>query len=312
MKKILFTILAAAVTLFAASCNKEAGKTDADGIVEARFNLGFTGAKTKAPGDGLSATQLVVGVYDKELGYLDNLSIGPNAADHKEAFSQHTAEYTVRLVKGHGYDIVFLAVCPDNGVYTIDLEKTTLTAAVSGPSNQEVRDAFYAVYSIDRVTEAIDQAITLKRPFAQINVITNKDDFEAATIAQVTFEKSSLKISAPSVLNLIDGSVGDAAEYDLSPEAMTETNPNFAPYDTQGDFWLLLDYILAAPEGSNANVEFSLYANGNEEALFTHSIPNVPLKQNWRTNIVGDILTVDGNFIITIEPAFDGEEVVDF
>ncbi|MBO4475963.1 MAG: hypothetical protein J5737_04525 [Bacteroidales bacterium] len=309
MKRILCIILAAAATLLAASCTKEAGcfGTCSD-TVEARFNLGFAGTLTKAFSDGLSATQLIVGVYDRQLGYLSSLSIAPDATGYKNAFSQFQAAYSVRLVKGHGYDIVFLAVAPDNDVYTVDLANKTLTAKTDGPSNVEARDAFYAVCSIDRVTEAAEQNVTLKRPLAQINVITNKADYEVALAAGVTFGKSSLNIKAPKVLNLLDGTVGESVDYSLTPEVMPQSNPDFAPYDANGDYWILTDYILAGSDGGNADVTFGVYAEGENSELYSHSVPNVPLKRNWRTNIVGDVLTVNNNFVLTVVPSFDGEE----
>ncbi|MBR4808836.1 MAG: hypothetical protein IK031_00975 [Bacteroidales bacterium] len=309
MKILHYTLLIAAATMLVAGCNKETEQFGADGnTVEARFNLGFAGTLTKAFSDGLGATQLVVGVYDRQLGYLDNLSIAPDNADYKQAFAQLQTTYSVRLVKGHGYDIVFLALAPDNGVYTVDLANKTLTASTDGPSNVEERDAFYALCSIDRVTEAVEQNITLKRPLAQINVITNKADYEVAVTAGVTFEKSSLKLKAPQVLNLIDGTVGDAVDYDLSPEVMPLPNPDFAPYDANGDYWILTDYILAGPDGGIADVTFGVYAEGENGELYSHSVPNVPLKRNWRTNIVGDVLTVNSSFVLTVTPSFDGEE----
>ena len=315
MKKLLYTILAAAATLFAVSCAKEVDKAgmESGGTVEARFNLGFAGTLTKAYSDGLSATQLVVGVYDRQLGYLDGLSITPDNADYKKAFAQLQTTYTARLVKGHSYDIVFLAIAPDNGVYAIDLEKGTFTVAPSGPSNEELRDAFYAVYSIDRVAAAIDQAITLTRPFAQINVISDKKDFEAAVKAQVNFGKSALKINAPTVLNLVDGTVGEPADYDFTPAAMpveageTAAHPNFEPYRAQGDYWLMTDYVLVGEEGADPEITFSLYAKDSDDELFSYTIPNVALKQNYRTNIYGSVLTTDGHFTVVIEPEYFGE-----
>lgn len=310
MKHSLYFALVA--LLLAAGCTKESGiqNPGSSDTVEALFSLCLNGPQTKAFADGLTATRLIVGVYDKELGYISNLSVSPESADHKTAFAQNSASFSVRLVKGHGYDIVFLAVAPDNGVYTVDLANATLTAKVDGASNLEARDAFYALYSVDRVTEAITMSVSLKRPLAQINVITNKSDYEAAIAAGVEFEKSSLKIKAPKVLNLLDGTVGSSVDYTLSAQAMPQLHPNFAPYQAQEDYWILTDYILASPNGSTSDVTFGIYAKGSADELFSQSVPNVPLKRNWRTNIVGNVLTVNGQFTLTVEPGFTDESEV--
>ena len=311
MKKILYILFAAAATLFAVSCAKEAKTVDplAGDSVEASFNLGFAGTLTKAVSDGLTATQLVVGVYDKELGYVESLSVAPDASEYKTAFSGLSATYKTRLVKGHGYDIVFLAVAPDNGAYTIDLANGKLTVKTEGLSNDEKRDAFYAVLSIDKVTGSVSQAVTLTRPFAQFNVISSKKDYEDAVAALVHFKASALKITAPTVLNLLDGSVDTPAEYDFAAAPMADLAVNFEPYKTAGDYWLLDDYILVGASDM-LDVTFTLFSEEREEALNEITIPSVPFKRNYRTTAYGSVLTTDGEFNLIIDPIYEGEEVV--
>ena len=265
MKKLLYTIIALAATVFTVGCQRET-RIEEEGTVEASFNIGFAGAQTKAVSDGLTATQLVVGVYDKALGFVQSQSWLPTSADHKNAFSALKATFNTRLVKGHGYDIVFLAVAPDNGFYTIDLENKSLSVAKTGDSNAEKRDAFYAVYSVSKVTDAINESdIVLTRPFAQINVLDIKEDFLAAKEALVNFKKSALTVKAPTKMNLIDGSVSDADTYVLAKAEMSSTTPNFEPYSTREDYWLLTDYILASNTKELADLSFTLYDEADAE-----------------------------------------------
>ena len=310
MKKLLYTLLAATATLFAVGCNKEADKAVQGGeTVEASFQIGLTGSRTKASmSDGTTATQLVVGVYDREAGYVESLSYLPTDAEYKKAFgSDLTATFNARLAKGHGYDIVFLAVAPDNGVYTIDLAQKTFTAATEGIGNAETRDAFYGVFSIEKVTATIEnQPVTLTRPFAQFNAISTKKDFEYAKAAMANFGKSSMTVTAPTVLNLLDGTVGTPAKYTLSAAAMPDTKPNFDPYKTKGDYWLMANYILAGTESDIATLEFTLYSDTDVE-LASYPLPATPFKRNFRTNVYGSLLTTDGTFTVVIEPTYEGE-----
>ena len=311
MKKLFYTLLAAAATLLAVGCAKEAKTVDAleGDTVEASFDLGFAGTLTKAVSDGLTATRLVVGVYDKELGYVQSLSVAPDAADYKAAFANLSATYQTRLVKGHGYDIVFLAVAPEGDAYAIDLAAGKLTVKPEGLSNDEKRDAFYAVASIDKVTGSVSQSVTLKRPFAQFNVISSKKDYEDAVAALVNFKASALKVTAPTVLNLVDGSVDTPKEYNLAAAPMADMAVNFEPYKTAGDYWLLADYILVG-ESDMLDVTFTLYSAEREEALNEISVPSVPFKRNYRTTAYGSVLTTDGEFNLIIDPIYEGEEVV--
>lgn len=304
MKKLIYTFFATAALLFAAGCEREVAPVDKEGYVDAEFNVTFAQPGTKADiSDGTTATQLVVGVYDKDgNAYVPTLS-WPVSADHANAFSGLQAKFTARLVKGHGYDIVFLAQAPDNGAYTIDLAAKTLTAKTTGVSNDEARDAFYGTYSVDKVDGAISENVILKRPFAQINVIDLKEDYEAAAAALVNFGGSSLKVTAPTVLNLLDGTVGTPAEYNFSKGTMSMVHPDFDPYKTNGDYWLLDNYILAGTASSTVNLEFSLY----DSALLTsYSVPNAPVQRNYRTNIYGSLLTSSGEFVVIIDPIYEG------
>ena len=305
MKKLLYTIIALAATVFTVGCQRET-RIEEEGTVEASFNIGFAGTQTKAVSDGLTATQLVVGVYDKALGFVQSQSWLPTSADHKNAFSALKATFNTRLVKGHGYDIVFLAVAPDNGFYTIDLENKSLSVAKTGDSNAEKRDAFYAVYSVSKVTDAINESdIVLTRPFAQINVLDIKEDFLAAKEALVNFKKSALTVKAPTKMNLIDGSVSDADTYVLAKAEMSSTTPNFEPYGARGDYWLLTDYILASNTKELADLSFTLYDEADAE-IVSYDLTSVPYQRNFRTNIYGGLLTTDGTFVITIDPVYEG------
>lgn len=310
MKKLLYTLLAAA-TLLAVGCEKET-RFDGPGdgaLVQATFNVGFADAATKAISDGKTATQLVVGVYDKSTDALvPSLSWAPTSADHKTAFADGalSTKFTANLVKGHEYKIVFLAVAPDNGVYTIDLANKTFTAAVSGASNAENRDAFYGTWeTTEKVSAAISANVTLKRPFAQVNVIDLKADYEAAAEAGVTFKESSLKITAPTVMNIMDGTVGTPAAYDFAKAAMATAHPDFDPYKTAGDYWMLTDYVLAGTASDIFNLEFAIFDNAGVE-LVKYPVANVPLQRNYRTNIYGSLLTAGGEFVITIDPEYEG------
>ena len=293
-----------------AGCTRESGISSADqnGTVQVNFQLGYAGALTKSVSDGSTATQLVVGVYDKQSGFVSSLSYLPTASEFKHAFSGLKATYSARLVKGHGYDFIFMAIAPDNGVYTIDLPAKTLTVNPVGLSNAEERDAFYATYSIEKVTEDIlDAEVTLTRPFAQINVIALKADYEDADEALAPFGASSFVMKAPTKLNLSDGSVSESKNYELAKAAMPagSEHPDFEPFKTNGDYWILTNYVLAGSLSDVSDISFGLYDSAGN-AFTTYDVASVPFRRNYRTNIYGTLLTTQGSFTISIDPIYDG------
>ena len=160
--------------------------------------------------------------------------------------------------------------------------------------------------------------VELKRPFAQINVGVTKADWDAAVASGITIAQSSVVIkNAATKLNLLDGTVSDETEvsYEL---ANIPSEPAILQVDTDGDGikedynWLSMSYILpsAAPTGYEKaaleNVAFVFASNG-EPIEFNQGLNNVPVQRNWRTNILGQILTGNIDFNISIDPIYDGE-----
>ena len=75
--------------------------------------------------------------------------------------------------------------------------------------------------------------------------------------------------------------------------------------------WLAMNYILPL-ENTNVDVEFSLY-DGNraegDDLLCSYEVPNVTVTENYRTHLLGEVLTTLGTINVIIEPAFDNEIV---
>ena len=71
---------------------------------------------------------------------------------------------------------------------------------------------------------------------------------------------------------------------------------------------LSMNYLLASTESAIKNVSI-LLANGDDEAdeVNTIAVPNAPIQRNYRTNIVGRLLTADGEFKIIVDPVYTGE-----
>jgi hypothetical protein len=91
-------------------------------------------------------------------------------------------------------------------------------------------------------------------------------------------------------------------------------NPTVAIADKYD--WLAMNYILVADGTTNgassalAEVSFAIREN-DATVLTSYDVPNVPVQRNYRTNIVGGLLTADGEISIIIDPVFNGEYVVD-
>ena len=82
-----------------------------------------------------------------------------------------------------------------------------VTVNYAGVNNDETRDAFFKTVDVT-VTGDMSVDVTLKRPFAQINVGCTTDDWNAAQASNINVKTSAVTIKdAATKLNVIDGTV---------------------------------------------------------------------------------------------------------
>lgn len=299
-------ILAAALAVLALGCNKEQVAVDGtpDGAeVGVTFTAELPGMQTKAIGDGLTAKNLIVEVYEDETG-----AAGTHiAALHQTAtFTALKADVKFSLVKGKTYHFIFWAQA-DNAPYTLDAAAKTVAISYAGEANDESRDAFYAVKTL-KVQGPATEPVQLKRPFAQVNFGTA--DFDAAKAGGVEVTQSSFTATdAATSLDLFAGEgVGSTdityTEKELPTEALTLKDGTTYTY-------MAMNYFV--PTGKFAESHVS-----NVKAQFvsaSHAVeissPSTPVQSNYRTNIVGNLLTDQVVFNVEIVPAFEDETTID-
>ena len=301
MKRFLFFISALAALTLSGSCSREVADVSPEGdFINATFHLSLPGdMATKAISDGTQAKDLYVAVYANRTEgpvYMESLS----TADQPDAFANGlTTTVKFRLVRGENYNIAFWAQAP-NAPYTLDKAAGTLTVNTEGVANDEIRDAFYCVWSGTPTAEPQD--VELRRPFAQINVLTTVEDWAALQLTQIPFAGSSAKVTAPSVLNLITGEATAPKEYDLTFGAIDPEAINIPGYESAYKY-VAMNYVLAGTR-STTDLSFSVY-RAEQDPLASFDVPNIPYQRNWRTIVWGDIFTMEGEFNVTIDPAYE-------
>lgn len=299
MRKIFhFLAWVAAVAAFA-GCDKVSLR--GGGEVDAAFWVNLETQPTKAFSDGTLATELQVFVYSASKGFLPTLSYvaGSDISGHGALVIEGSASVNLKLVKGESYQIVFWAQ-KAGAPYTVDAREGTMTVTATGAANDASRDAFYKLYSTGVVGDAISQDILLKRPLAQINVFAPADDFAAAVASDVSFGGSSMTLTAPSRLNLLTGAVSAPVAYSFAKASIDPSEVT----GLAGYKYVAMNYVLCGTSGT-LDVGFSVYQEGSAAPVNSRSVPNVPFKANYRTNIVGNVFSVDGQFSVSIVPAYD-------
>lgn len=318
-KKLFLGMFAAAGMLLATSCsNDELDVVQSGNEAQVTFNLGTEGGiATRAISDGKSADVLVYAVFDKDGNRLSNIQ-----AVTKKGVTFPTTE-SITLAKGQTYKVAFWAQDDDCKAYTVDTDKMSVAVNYANDENKvnndETRDAFFKTVEFT-VTGSTSIDVEMKRPFAQINVGVTKEDWEAAVASGIEIENSSVVIkNAATSLNLIDGTVGTET---VDVSYALNTIPNEPLYvDTDGDGikeeynWLSMSYILVADEIDGASkatlqsLQYTFTSENGNPIEFKEGLNTVPVQRNWRTNILGKILTGDIQFNITIDPAYDGDYI---
>ena len=204
-------MFAAAGMLFATSCsNDELDVVESGNEAQVTFLLATEGGiATRAISDGTGAKKLVYAVYNANgelIETIANADVNGQIVDNSAFDNSLTENVTITLAKGQQYTVAFWAQKPNCTAYTTtDLKNVRVDYVCL--NNDETRDAFFATetFTVSRNAE-ID--VTLKRPFAQINVGVTEDDWNAAYASGVNINESNVVIqNAANAINLLDGTV---------------------------------------------------------------------------------------------------------
>ena len=293
-------LAAAALTILAVSCNKEQVTEVPDGqMVDVTFTAALPGEMaTKALGDGQTAKNLIVQVFenDAEKTHLEGL-------DKIATFTDLKTQVTFSLVKGKTYNFVFWAQAEDAACYDIDDLKNIKISYDDAVANDENRDAFYATRKELKVNGALTETIKLYRPFAQVNFGTA--DFNDAVAAG--FKPVKSVFTATDVANVFDTFNAEGKVEGPATDKVTFTGaalPGETLVTKTGDYtWMTMNYIIpVGKQGekhiSNVTAEFIPENGGSVSA----SAPQAPVQNNYRTNILGNLLTSQVIFNVEIVP----------
>lgn len=324
-KKLFLGMFAAAGMLFATSCsNDELDVVQSGNEAQVTFSLAAEGGiATRAISDGTGAKKLVYAVYNASgelIKTIANTDVNGQIVDNSAFDNGLTENVTITLAKGQQYTVAFWAQNPNCTAYTTtDLKNVTIDYA--GLNNDETRDAFFKAETFT-VTGNTEIDVVLKRPFAQINVGVYQTDWDAAKASGIEIEKSKVTIeNAATSINLLTGEVGgeQTVEYgfDIIPAQFATPETLDVDLDKDGTkenyVYLSMSYILANDETTGyaktalEDLDFTFAPISGNNINFSEGLNAVPVQRNWRTNIIGKILTGDVTFNITIDPIYDGE-----
>ena len=315
--KYLFRSMLAMAGVFAAtSCSQEELYTETEGdIVEASFTIETPDAiLSRAIGDGTTVDQVTCAVFDANGKEMESLRKDIAIVGKK-------AQYNVRLAKGQDYRVAFFAYDKDANAYDVSNMKDI--KVTYGKSNLENRDAFTAVVEVEATTAAINKGVTLYRPFAQLNLGAYPEDIEAAKNAGIVVKKSQVTVTnVYSAFNAYEDKVAGETTtvtfgLDSIPTQDLEVDINRDNTITDDEIfaYLALNYILVGDKGSEkslADIKFTWETADGKTNNPISTFENIPVQRNYRTNIVGWLLTNPAEFNIVIDEEFTNSPEDDY
>ena len=308
MFRFLHSFLLSAALLGLVACMQEplepAGSAKGGPPVEVTFEVGLRNALTKAdstPFDDASGTwRLYVAAFSKADGSLNEASlVGGAGYQPAGTLSDGSASIHLRLPKGQEYRVIFFAEKEDAyEVVFADGPQAGFSFKSGLKANDPGLDAFYSVVDVTASKTSYD--VTLKRPFAQLNVLVPKENVPEG---QTSF-RSRFSVQAPTSFDLYNSAAGttlstvDFAENAIAAEPFGKYADAAKPYT-----WIGTAYVLV-PASGTVDVK-SFFESGMEAAVAPGP---VPVRVNGRTNLVGSLYgsELDLSFTVQVGSGFDG------
>ncbi len=230
---------------------------------------------TRAVND-LTVNKLVCAVFDEdqEIVVSETIAITDPADIH----------FSPRLIKGRTYDVVFWAM--KEGSYNVD--NLSQIYRVEGKPEVDY-DAFTATTKIT-VESSETIAVTLTRPLAQLNIGVTEDDWNAVVALGQTPASTSITYESYDAFNALTGGLlmRNYGSITRTAPASGTFDVGSTTYKSLGSFYVFVD---GTTETSLSDIMFTIKDGSGDNIRSNVQIVNVPIQRNYKTNIVGGLLT---------------------
>ena len=301
--KNLFRIVMAVAVLFTASCAKEdVSSSIGGGEVEVTFTADLGQLGTRAYGEADNVDVVYLGVYEAN----SNAPL-PLVDPAGYPVIDGQASITVVLLKDKVYDLVFWAQNKAQTCYNVVWDERKVAVNYDGVKSQDdARDAFFLVENDFRAGH--DETIfKLYRPFAQLNAGLNAKDVEFIGKNGVEISKFKSQVVVKQVattLNLLEEAtdtaldVADFKDVTFALEAKPTQKLNVSGTDYE---YLSMNYLLV---DAKQNVDLTYTFVDGEGTEYLRPYFSVPVQRNYRTNILGQLISSPLDFNVIIVPDF--------
>lgn len=345
MKKLLYCAAALATMFFTACQQENLEPAEQGTTVNFSVAVpGEISTKAVADGNNVDELYYAIYKYDEtsknhENG-VDNEGSIPLASGRVDRTTERHFNVTFDLLADQNYVAIFWAqkkvaepfyVWPSNGdLRTITFaDKKDAEGKWAATANLEDRAAFFRTYEFN-TTKPQDHVVDLYRPFAQLNLGTTLESLEPKQAGAnqeyvIDVEQSQVKVTGlatefntisqlgiEDICGKADKVYGETFVFTLNDviTASTITDDTaereyLTVKDKEGKDvpyeWIAMNYFFAT-DNCNVKVDYEIVT---DKGVVTNTVANVPVKENFRTNIIGNLLTSKTDFEIVVDPDFE-------
>lgn len=316
MNRLFYLIIVVLLAISCESDNYPAPDQEAKEI-ECTFTVGIPEIKTRAAdpsGSGQDANKLSYSFYthdgEKVLSGTENGQI----VDGVQQFT-----ISRKLVEGRQY-FLYLFARNEDAPYK---QYLTYSVANGGSAKFEVQnsnpnfcfanqDSYDIFCNVAQITAGVDPGvILLHRPTAQLNIVTG--DFADAEKLGLEVVSSGITLAKMETVYDFNGQTSAVVEnFEFKQAAIPTYSVTLNNGTEDKDYRVLSsNYIMMNnAEKETQNIVFRYTdSDGN---VVEREFTSVPIQRNHRTYIVGDLLTFNGSYTLTVQPMMDpaSDEIV--
>lgn len=316
MNRLFYLIIVALLAISCESDNCPAPDQEANEI-ECTFTVGIPEIKTRAAdpsGSGQYATSLYYRFYDEND---QPLSIsGAYHTGKPDDNGEITWTISKKLVEGRKYYFYLWAgkkeehdrssmEQPYTTVFTNGTPPQASTVSMNESECLANQDSYDVFCTKKEIIAGVDPGvILLHRPTAQLNIATG--DFADAEKLGVEVVSSGITLAKMETVYDFNGQTSAVVEnFDFKQAAIPTYSVTLNNGTEDKDYRILSsNYIMMKnAEKETQNIVFRYTdSDGN---VIEREFTAVPIQRNYRTYIVGDLLTVDGSYTLTVQPMMD-------
>lgn len=302
-----------ALILASGSCQKEVTDGIDDGGAKVSFTVRADNESTRAIADASNIDILHWEIYPENV----ETAAEPLAEGSvKDTDGDGEFSLDLSLILDQTYHFIFWAqVDREQGEehYDVsDLRKVGIKSYADELANDESRAAFFAYKEI-HVSGSIDETITLYRPFSQLNLGTETYDVSSLNLTQ-PLKVNHSEITAYGIADTFNTLTGEGEgsqdvhfQKAATPNGDRDATEKILDVNNTTYYWLGMNYLIVNGNADNVKVDMTFHTtHGNVDI----SIDNVPVRENYRTNIIGDLLTSDAIFQIVVDERFQQPDII--